>query len=169
MILKLWITDTTQTIVNFTILIQPIFVLFRLNCHSFWCKKWTWLLFLFCNETKTKEQSQQMKCELISQAMYAESRNYTPASTGISWNAWPKNYSCVAWNASHFGTHFRLVSSPIFQNLLQFLPAILEVLHSMRWPLLLCGYDSTIISSCISIRIEYSASMTQKCDLDWTL
>ena len=65
--------------------------------------------------------------------------------------------------------HARLLSSPIFQNLLQLLPAILEVLHSMRWPLLLCGYDSTIISSCISIRIEYSASMTQKCDLDWTL
>ena len=53
-ILKLWITDINQTILNFTILIQPIFMLFRFNCHSFRCKKWSYLLLSFHKWNKNK-------------------------------------------------------------------------------------------------------------------
>ena len=80
----------------------------------------------------------------------------------------------VVWNASHFVPHFRLVSTHICFNLLLLLPAALEVLiyevtcfFGFCLFLFLRQYDSTIISFCV--RIEYSASMTQKRGLDWTL
>ena len=60
-------------------------------------------------------------------------------------------------------THFGLVSSPIFQNLLLLLPATLEVL-AYEVSSFFHQYHSTIISFCI--RIKYSVSMMQKLDLD---
>ena len=60
-------------------------------------------------------------------------------------------------------THFGLGSSPVFQNLLLLLPAILEVLAYDETSFF-HQYDSTIISFCV--RIRYSVSMMQKLGLD---
>ena len=122
----------------------------------------------FHNETKTKEKSQQMKFELISKATYAESWN---VCSSLSWNC----VECltqkllVRMNPEMtviLRTHFGLVSSPIFQNLLLLLPATLDVL-AYEVSSFFHQYHSTIIS--FSIRIKYSVSMMQKLGLDWTV
>ena len=124
---------------------------------------------LFHYETKTKEQIKQMRCELISKATYAESWN---VHSSLSWNC----VECltqkllVRMNPEMtviLRTHFGLVSSPIFQNLLLLLPATLEVLAYEVSSFFHQYHHSTIISFCI--RIKYSVSMMQKLGLDWTV
>ena len=73
MILKLWTTD--------------IFMLFRFNCHSLLCKKWTKLLLPFHNET-AKEQ---MQHESINWWRNDKSRNVTMQRfqlCSIAWGYW---------------------------------------------------------------------------------
>ena len=122
----------------------------------------------FHNEMKTNEKSQQMKCELISKATYAESWN---VCSSLSWNC----VECLTQKllvrmnpemTVMLRTHFGLVSSPIFQNLLLLLPATLEVL-AYEVTSFFQQYHSPIISFCI--RIKYSVSLMQKLGLDWTL
>ena len=122
----------------------------------------------FIMKRKQKKKSQQMKFELISKATYAESWN---VCSSLSWNC----VECltqkllVRMNPEMtviLRTHFGLVSSPIFQNLLLLLPATLEVL-AYEVSSFFLQYHSTIISFCI--RIKYSVSMMQKLGLDWTV
>ena len=65
---------------------MDILKLFIFNCHSLSCKnEFTLkLLLAFHNGTKTKEQSQQTKGELIGKAMYAES-SYVRSGLSQNW------------------------------------------------------------------------------------
>ena len=77
----------------------------------------------------------------------------------------------VVWNASNFAPSFQ-TKKHNFCNLPLLLPATLGVLMYEATSIFFCSYffpqyDSMIISFCA--RIEYSASMTQKRGLNWTL
>ena len=103
-----------------------------------------------------------MKHESISKATCAESQN---VRSSLSRNCVQRltqktTHTHKVWNDSHFG----LISSPIFQSLPLLLPVNLEIL-TYELTSFLRQYD--VFSFCV--RREYSASMTQKHVLDWTL
>ena len=103
-----------------------------------------------------------MKHESISKATCVESQN---VCSSLSCNCVERltqktTHTHKVWNDSHF----RLISSPIFQSLPLLLPVNLEIL-TYELTSFLRQYD--VFSFCV--RREYSASMTRKRVLDWTL
>ena len=103
-----------------------------------------------------------MKHESISKATCVESQN---VCSSLSCNCVERltqktTHTHKVWNDSHF----RLISSPIFQSLPLLLPVNLEIL-TYELTSFLRQYD--VFSFCV--KREYSASMTQKRVLDWTL